>query len=146
MEFLKENRLFDFLYGGKPFWELKCEITRTEADDSIITVYTLSDGLRITNVAHKKGEAYEWVNWFENISDKPTEIISELFDANVALPMPHQELTPKSIYQPEFNELTAVYNPKGSTWAHTDFCSDADVKASNRFLGHIQTGAVRVSS
>ena len=142
MDFLKNNLLFDFLYDGKPFSQYDFTKNQIEKDNTVTTVYCFDDGLKITNIATKYAEAYEWVNYLENTSDKPTKVISELFDANVTLPMSHQELTPKSIYQPEFNELTAVYNPKGSTWTHTDFCTDADVKAYNRFLGHIQTGQV----
>lgn len=140
MKFLKDNCRFDFLYGEKPFSELDCNMTQTESGNTLTTTYTLSDGLRITNIAFKHDDAYEWVNWFENTSDKPTEIISELYDASVSLPLPQEEPLGRTAFQPEFNDATAIYAPSGSTWSYDEFCSFADRSDNNRFIGHIPPG------
>lgn len=49
-------------------------------------------GLKITNVAKKyeKFGVYEWVNYFENISAEPTEIISDLWDCDCVLLMKYE--------------------------------------------------------
>lgn len=140
MQFLKDNRRFDFLYGGKPFSELEFACSQVEKEHNITTVYTFADGLKITNIASKHGDAYEWVNWLENTSDKPTEIISELWDGCVTLPLPHEEPLGFTSYQPEFDEVTAVYAPSGSTWVHNEFCAQPDVKANNRYTGQLPVG------
>ena len=140
MEFLKNNRRFDFLYGGTSFSELGYEVIQTEGANELTTVYSFDDGLKITNIATMHGDAYEWVNWLENTSDKPTEIISELYDACLSLPLPHEEPLGWTAFQPEFNDVTAVYAPTGSTWSHDEFCSFADRSDNNRFIGHIPPG------
>lgn len=140
MNFLKTGRRFDFLYGEKPFAELDCNMVQAESENVLTTTYTFSDGLKITNIASKHGDAYEWVNWFENTSDMPTEIISELYDACISLPLPHEEPVGCTAFQPEFDDVTAVYAPTGSTWSYNEFCSFADRKDSDRFIGHIPPG------
>ena len=140
MDFLKTNRRFDFLYGETPFSKLECQVMQTEGENELTTVYSFADGLKITNMATIHGDAYEWVNWFENTSDKPTEIISELYDACLSLPLPHEEPLGWTAFQPEFNDVTAVYAPTGSTWSHDEFCSFVDRADNNRFIGHIPPG------
>ena len=78
MEFLKNQIRFHFLYNGIPFTEHNYTVTQTETANTLTTVYTFCDGLRITNIAKKHGDAYEWVNMLENISDKQT--LSKYFD------------------------------------------------------------------
>lgn len=91
MEFLKNNRRLDFLYGDKPFKELSCEKQQTQAGNVLTTVYILPDGLKITNVAIKYENAYQWVNYWENTGAAPTEIISDLWDCKITLPLPHED-------------------------------------------------------
>ena len=91
MEFLKSNRLFDFTYGDKPFGELACQVTQVQEGNVLTRVYTLPDGLKITNIATRYENAYEWVNYFENTGNSPTELISELWDAKVTLPLLHED-------------------------------------------------------
>ncbi len=141
MEFLKDNRRFDFLYGEKPFSELDFNVEQTEGADSLKTVYAFADGLKITNIATKHGDAYEWVNWLENTSDKPTQIISELWDGCVTLPLPHEKPLGWTAFLPETDKITTIYAPTGSTWSHNEFCSFADRLENNRFIGHIPPGA-----
>lgn len=143
MDFLKANRRFDFLYGGFPLSELEFSVMQSETDTGITTIYTFDDGLKVTNIAKKCGDAYEWINWFENTSNKTSEIISDLYDAYVTLPLPHEEPLGWTAFQPEFNEVTAVYAPSGSTWSFDEFSSFADRKDSNGFAGHFPVGKTR---
>ena len=140
MEFLKNNRRFEFLYGGTSFSELSYEVIQTEGTNELTTVYTLNDGLKVTNIATKNSDAYEWVNWFENTSDKPTEIISELYDACISLPLPHEEPLGRTAFQPEFGDVTAVYAPSCSTWGFNEFASFPDHNSNNRFDGQLPAG------
>lgn len=140
MDFLKNNHRFDFLYGETSFSKLEYKTIQTEGENELTTEYFFADGLKITNIAKKRGVAYEWVNWFENTSDKPTEIISELYDACLSLPLPHEEPLGWTAFQPEFNDVTAVYAPSGSTWTHDDFCSFADRKIDNYYIGQLRVG------
>lgn len=140
MEFLKNNRRFDFLYGETPFSKRECQVVQTEGENELTTVYSFADGLKITNMATIHGDAYEWVNWFENTSDKPTEIISELYDACISLPLPHEEPLGRTAFQPEFGDVTAVYAPSGSTWGFNEFASFPDRSSNNCFEGQIPAG------
>lgn len=140
MIFLKSNPLFDLLYGGTSFSELGYKVIQTEGANELTTVYTLNDGFKVTNIATKNGDAYEWVNWFENTSDKPTEIISELYDACISLPLPHEEPLGWTAFQPEFDDVTAVYAPAGSTWSFDEFASFSDRNSNNRFDGQLPMG------
>lgn len=126
MEFLKNQIRFHFLYNGIPFTEHNYTVTQTETANTLTTVYTFCDGLRITNIAKKHGDAYEWVNMLENISDKPTPILSELWDTCVTLSLPHEEPIPRSAYKPGFSDITSVYTPRGSYWDDYDFATRAD--------------------
>ena len=143
MEFLRNQKRFDFLYGGKPFEELTYELSQTQEENVLTTTYLFQDGLKITNIATKHGDAYEWVNWFENTGDKETEIISELWDASISLELPHEDPLRWTAYQPEFNERTIVYAPAGSSWSFDEFAAFADRKADNRYLGHLTPGKHR---
>lgn len=140
MDFLRNHTLFDLTYGGRAFLQEACTITKTEDCNVLTTVYELADGLRITNIAKKYGDSYEWVNWFENTSDKPTEIISDLYDTSVSLPLPHEEPIPWTAFQPEFEDVTSVYAPTGSTWSFNEFCDFPDHSVRNVFTGHIPPG------
>ena len=62
MDFLKNEKRFDFLYGRKPFAELEYEVSYEENENVLTTTYLFPDGLKITNIATKYDNAYEWVN------------------------------------------------------------------------------------
>lgn len=140
MNFLKNNPRFDFLYGGKSFAELEYQVTQTQNENMLTTVYCFTDGLKITNIATKYENAYEWVNWFENTSSSSTEIISELCDACVALPLPHEKTCEWPACQPDFDDIATVYAPAGSTWDFHEFAAFPDRKSDNHYLGHILPG------
>lgn len=62
--------------------------------NEVTTVCQFGGGIKITNIAKKydKYDAYEWVNYIENTSDKPSEIISDLWDCDCTLPLKHEAL------------------------------------------------------
>ena len=139
MEFLKKP-LFDFCYGGKPFADLDVTVERQENGQTLTTVYTLADGLRITNVLTRYDDACEWVNWFENTGDSPTEILSGLCDAAVALPLSCEAPVPPGAHIRSFDEVTAVHAPAGSVWTFDEFACFADRIVHGRYEGELRVG------
>lgn len=142
MEFLKNNKRFSFLLGGKDAWELDYKVEVTEEGDTLTTVYTFAGGLRITNRAKKyeKYGAYEWVNEIENTSAMPTDIISELWDCACTLPMQHENPRKWEAYFPDADTATKVYAPSGSTWTKKEFYTNIDALVENRRIHHIYSG------
>ncbi len=136
-DFYEKQCGFDLEYDGDRFVTLRKTVTTEVNGDTTTTVYMLEDGLKITNIRTKHGDAYEWVNWFENTSDKPSLRLSEIKDCSIVLPMPHEEPVKVKATQPEFDEVTAVYAPKGSEWSFDEFTSFPDRKEENRYEGHL---------
>lgn len=137
MEFLRNKPLFSFLYDNLPFCTLSFEKEEIQDENSLTTIYTLEDGLKITNILTKHDDAYEWVNWFENASDKPSKMITALYDADVNLPMPHETPFFESTYNPEYTDHTVLLTPKGSCWSFDEFTSFPDRITANRYEGFL---------
>ena len=131
---------FDFEYDGEPFVTWRKTVTKEVNGDTTTTTYLFEDGLKFTNILTKHGDAYEWVNWFENTSDKDSLRITNIKDCNIVLPMPHEDPPPIKATQPEFDEVTAVYAPRGSAWVFDEFTSFPDRKEENHYEGHLPTG------
>ena len=104
------------------------------------TVYLFDGGIKITNIAKKydKYDAYEWVNYIENTSDKPSEIISDLWDCDCNLPIKYEENRKWEAYFPETKTATKVYEPTGSVWSKTEFSCDIDLTHDNDRIKHEQ--------
>lgn len=145
MDFLKNRRRFSFNYGGKPSDELECKVTATEGENELITVYDFADGLRITNIAKKypKYSAYEWVNHIENTSERNSQVISDLFDCDTELALPHAEKRKWTAYMQYPEDNTVIYSPKGSVWQSFEFYDDPQKMADNGFSGVIFPGEER---
>lgn len=139
MEFLKNNRRLSFLYGGKTIDAAEFKITQTLEQNTITTIYTHRDGFKLTNIARKidKFGAYEWVNWLENTSDTPTELITELCDCDCELPMEYEEPKKWCAYLPPSDATTRVYAPSGSEWKYNEFSCDVDEHISNHEPNHL---------
>ena len=88
MDFLKNNRRFSFKLGGADAWDSDYKYEVTSIGNEVATVYQFGGGIKITNIAKKydKYDAYEWVNYIENTSEQPSEIISDLWDCDCTLP------------------------------------------------------------
>ena len=145
MEFLRNNKLFSFLYDNKSIWECDYTEKTEEFENKIIRTYVFDDGLRVTNIAKKneKFGSYEWVNYFENTSDKPSGLISELWDCNVSIPMEREEKPQwKSVF-PDAKDATKIYSPAGSTWDSKELTCDVDKIIQGERINHIFAGVTR---
>ena len=142
MEFLKNNIRFSFTYGETAFEHLKYSTKQRQEGNKITTVYTFSDGLRITNVASYQGGAYEWVNWLENTAKKPTQILSELWDCDVTLPLGFEDPTGWVAQLPDTSEMTQFIMPQGSVWHYDEFSVDVTDLSRNRFTNQLRVGEV----
>lgn len=145
MEFLKNNRRFSFLYDGKEIDECKFSMSEKEEGDTLTRVYEFEDGLKITNIARKIGKfgAYEWVNWLENTSDKPTKMITKLCDCDVEMPLEHEEPKKYQAYLPDKATSTKVYAPSGSMWRYDEFYCNVDELRCNDIINHIYVGGTK---
>ena len=113
MEFLKNNKRFSFTYGESKAPECAVKTEVNENGNELITAYYFDGGLKFTNVARKieKFGAYEWVNYLENIADSDTELISELWDCDIALPCEHSYFKAASPWFPDTKHDLFVLNP-----------------------------------
>ena len=135
MDRILQQKRLDFLYDGVPFSELACTTEQTESGNELTTVYTLKDGLKITNVLTRHGDAYEWVNWFENTSATSSGIVSNLLDCSADFPMPHEEFFNRKAWQQNFEDVTQLYIPSGSHWAYDEFTNYPHRMDDVRFIG-----------
>lgn len=148
MEFLKKNKRFSFKLRNKNVWDLNYKSETKEDNDTVITTYFFEGGLKVTNFAKKyeKYGAYEWVNYIENTSGIPTDIISELWDCDCKFPLEHEETRRWEAYFPDINKATKIYAPTGSTCVKEEFYSNADTIRNNQRLNHIYSGEKKTYS
>lgn len=113
MDLLRNSRRFSFLYNGKEITDADYTLTQTAEENKLTSVYNFSDGLKVTNIAvrHERFGAYEWVNYFENTSRTPSGMITELWDCDTVIPMPHQD--PSIFTAWKDWDATVVYAPAG---------------------------------
>lgn len=142
MDFLKNNRRFSFVYGGKSADELEYSSKSTEDGNELTTIYEFACGLKITNIAKKyeKYGAYEWASFIENTSENPSEIISELYDCDAVFPLCRAESRKWTAYLPNPDEETLIYSPSGSNWDSFEFYSEPRRSSPNSFCGIIFAG------
>lgn len=142
MDFLKNNKRFSFKLGGADAWDSDYKSEVTSIGNEVTTVYQFGGGIKITNIAKKydKFGAYEWVNYIENTSEQPSEIISDLWDCDCTLPIKYEENRKWEAYFPETKTATKVYAPTGSVWSKTEFSCDIDAIRDNRRINHICPG------
>ena len=142
MDFLKTNKRFSFKLNGKNAWDLNFKAEATQSGNTLTTVYLFDSGIKITNVAKKYDNygAYEWVNYFENTSNMPSEILSELWDCDCTMPFEHEENRKWGAYFPDIKTATKIYAPSGSTWTKKEFYSDIDKIENNARINHIYPG------
>lgn len=149
MDFLKQNKRFSFMIGGKNAWDTdytdKIVETKTENVHEQIVDYYFESGLKVTNRAKKYKDfgAYEWVNEFVNTSDRSTEVLSELWDCDCALSMEHEEPRKWEAFFPDKNSVTKIYAPNGSIWGAKEFYCNVDEMFDNHCDCHIFVGDTR---
>lgn len=110
--------LFSFNYDGKP------AVLKKTSECENKTEYTVGN-LTAVNCFQKKGNVYEWLNWFENRSDHDTKVISDVCDCDIFLPL-KKDVLPESGAFIADGECTLVYSPKGSDWTETEFTCDVE--------------------
>ena len=129
------------LLDGVSIWKQNPGISQTCDGSKVITTIILGD-LRIVNTARKIDAhgAYEWVNTLENTGDKPTPLISELWDCCCTFPLPHEDPRRWVAMFPDRETSTKIFAPTGSTWSAEEFYSDPDKLVGNRRINHIYVG------
>lgn len=78
--------------------DLKAAHTKTVTDSSTVTDIYEFGNIRVTNVKkyYDGFDGVEWVNYFENTGDAASPIISDIFDADISLPLGDFEEIPRS--------------------------------------------------
>ncbi len=130
---------FSFQYDGKDIFSYNLKATIQENENEKIFEYTTEDGLKFTNTLkfYPEFSAAEWVTWFENTSDKPSKILSDIYDCDINIPFPHDDNLPWCAYIPESDNDTKIYAPYGSRWDKHEFYCDVDDFKENRYVNHI---------
>ncbi|MBE6596109.1 MAG: hypothetical protein E7641_00415 [Ruminococcaceae bacterium] len=134
MEYLKNNNLFSFVYGGRSIWEYNFKKSVVQNGSEIITTYLFEDGLKVTNTAkkHDKYGAYEWVNRFENTGSQNIQIISELWDCDCEFDCEYQAAPKKSAIYPDKEKDMIIIHPYGSNVDEFDFYSHIDESSASK--------------
>lgn len=123
MELLKKSPRFSFELDGKNAFDTPYTKTQTQNGNKLVTEYLFECGLKVTNVAKKYENhgVYEWVNYFENMSDTDTPLITNLWDCNVSLPCNRQYARKICPILPKSEEQIRIFNPRGCSDDEHDF-------------------------
>lgn len=146
MKFLTDVPRISFLYNGKNFEDCMLKKEVKERGNELITVYILENGLKLTNIAKKYTDygAYEWVSWLENISDRPTSIISDLWDCDCEFPLEEDAPAAWTAYLPDPEKATKILVPRGSDNTLYDFYTAEDnIETVHDIVNHIFPGQVK---
>ncbi len=133
------DRHFSFLYDGKNIFTYNLKSKETDNGNEKTFEYQTDDGLVFTHILkyYDKFDTVEWVTFFENISDKPSKILSKIHDCDIEIPFDYDEDLKWCAYIPESDKDMKIYNPQGSIWDKKEFYCDVDAFAENRYLNHI---------
>ncbi len=135
----KDEKYFSFSYNGKNIFSHKLTVTKRKNGNEKEIEYLTEDGLKITNVFKEYPEfnAFEWVTYFENTSDTPSGILSDINDCDIDIPFSYDEPLPRCAYLPERDKAVKIYAPYGSLWDKNEFLCDVDTFKNNKFSNHI---------
>ena len=125
MDFLKDAPRFSFCYGGEPADLSRALVGVHEEDGTLVTEYLFPEGLKVTNRTRRLGDAWDWVNWFENVGEGDTLRISCLRDCDVRIPF-KKDARPASRAFIADGVDTRVFAPKGSNWEDDEFCCEVE--------------------
>ena len=145
MKLFENQKRFSFLLDGKDGFSFPHTVRVKTQDNITETVYDFECGLRITNIAKKYDDfgGYEWVNYFENTSDTPAGIISELYDCDALLPMEHEQAYNGSAYMPSYENATKIFAPAGSAGTRYEFNCEIDSLFGHWPKNHVLVGQTR---
>ncbi len=133
------KKYFSFLYDEKDIFSHNLTVKEYENENEKIVEYITDDGLKFTNILknYPDYDAVEWVTWFENTGDKPSKMLSDIYDCDIDIPFPHDDNLPWCAYIPERDKDMKIYAPYGSRWDKTEFFCDVDDFKDNRYTNHI---------
>lgn len=143
MDFLKDGKRFSFKLGGANVWERPYTVEEKNIGNKRVFRYDFGGGLIVTNEVklYEKFGACEWVNYIENVSDTPTDILSELYDCDTNLPLPYEEDRKQSAYLADPERSTKVYAPNGSTYTCKEFyCNVDELSAGSCAINYLHAG------
>ena len=129
MDLLKKAPLLSFRYGEKNAFETPFCADKKENGNEFSVTYRFENGLQVTTCAKKYDDfgAYEWVSYFENVGKENTLLISDLWDADILLPIAHRNVRTPTPIRPNRNTDAFILNPFGSTGIdETDFYTPFD--------------------
>lgn len=134
-----KNKHFSFIYGDIPFKKIDAEKSVQKSGNVTTSTFYFKDGLKIIHTVkdYEEFDACEWVTWFENTSDKPSQIISKLWDCDAEIPLKGGRRLSYTAYLPDKNEATVINSPKGSTWDSDEFFCDSYLLSGNNYVNHI---------
>ncbi len=133
------DKRFSFLYDGKDIFTYNLKLKETDNGNEKTLEYKTDDGLVFTHILkfYDKYDAIEWVTYFENTSDKPSKILSEIYDCDIEIPFEYDENLKWCAYIPESDKDMKIYNPQGSIWNKKEFFCNVDAFSENRYINHI---------
>ncbi len=126
MQLFENPQHFSFTYGGIPFWNLEMETRTTTAGDERVWEYRLPDGLTVRHIVtlYPAYGACQWVTWFRNDADTPSQLLTDLCDCDLRFPLQAEPQPSGKAFLPG-KDTTRVYNPIGSLSIWRDFsCCD----------------------
>lgn len=145
MDYSLFDKRFSFRYGDRSCFDLSPVKEHGESGNTVTDTYIFDGALRVTSALtlYPEYSACRWVNTFENISSEPTEIISELWDCDIFLPLPHDEKRKRTAFLPADDEVTKIISAAGSDWSAEEFSCDADRLYETKYENHIAVGETR---
>lgn len=133
---------YSFRLGENSSSELLLSETVSEKDGVVFCVRDYKGGIRVSSTMKRYDEfsAVEWVSEFENTSGCDSEIISELFDCDCDVPLPHEEnfRYTATLIPPE--KCTRIYSPLGSVLSEKEFYCDTDEFYGNSYIRCVYPG------
>ena len=145
MKYLSDPGNFSFLLGGVAHMEL-LEGTKSEKiGNKTVSVYDFRGGLRVTQelIEYPKYDTVEWVNYFENVGNADTQVISELCDAAVSLSLGEVKRNQRTAWLSDPDELVNIYHPCGSNWSEREFSSNPQELRGNTYVGALHANEER---
>ena len=123
MDFLREHSRFSMNYRGVSFFEHSPQKEQWVEGSRVTTVYSLSDGLTVTNIAEKneKYGSYEWVNYIEYRGEGDSGLITELWDCDCFLDCDEESPREPSAYIPDPQKNMFILTPMGADDTENDF-------------------------